>query len=509
MNVGVRQSARLAGLLLLFFRRRVLRVGLLRSRTVRTAAAALALVFFGVLCAAAYQFLEPLALTRELWDLMFEIGTVSLVIWAMGAFLVVKVLFINAADMLELSYQLPVTNRERALAFLMYEAAITAIVVALGFSALAVTSVALLGLEALPHLLTAFVIPAAIVYLGLSVLHHLLVRVWTFLRLGNIAGLLSVIALFMLLVLYSTTMNDTVFAITDDYFEGGGAFQWQSAVSWFWGHSPVLTGAGSLAAIAVLIGVNLVLTPNQYVRQSKFLAVFTGRHARHVLHPYDYCLFRNSQTAVAAVIAVALFAYLLLGGGETNPMWSLAALSTAGLYHYSGTEPLRRLPVSTRSAPAVYARLVKGQAMLLAAFAVPEFLIGAIVDPARMGDSALALLGAASGMVLAVWVSVVFPSEKNNPFSVLLGIACAAVIFGLIVIGLGMLRLPAPVTQLILAVCGLAVIAHSIIEIHDNEMRRRHSEDDQNRPGLAGEFPGDHRDGDRGGPDAAHVLDQR
>jgi hypothetical protein len=505
----VRQSTYLAGLLLLFFRRRVLRVGLLRARTARVAAAVLTLTLFGVLCAAAYLFLEPLALSPELWDLMFEISSVSLILWVMGAFLIIKVLFINAADMLELTYQLPVTNRERALAFLMYEAAITGCVVALGFAALGVTSIALMGFAAVPYLVTAFAIPAATVYLGLSVLHYLLVRIWTFLRLGNIAGLLSVIVVFMLLVLYSTTMNATIIAITDDFYDGAGAFHWQTAVAWLWDLHPALTVTAALLAFAVLIGANLALTPDQYVRQSKFLAVFTGRHARHVLHPYDYCLIRNSQTAVAAIIAVVLFAYLLLAESEFNPMWSLVALSTAGLYHYSGTEPLRRLPTSSHGPVAIYLRLLKGQVMLLAAFAVPQFLIGALVDPMTMADSATAVLGAFAGTVLTIWVSVLFPSEKNNPFSILLGIACAAVVFSLIAIGLGMLHLPVLATQAVLAGCAVAIIAHSIVEIHDNESKRRNREEDQNHRGVTRELPGDHPGRNRGGADAAHVLHER
>ncbi|GAA1689777.1 hypothetical protein GCM10009830_41720 [Glycomyces endophyticus] len=509
MNLRVRQSRYLAALLLLFFRRRVLRSGAFRSRTVRAGAAVLAALLFAVLCAAAYLFLEPLALTPELWELMFAISTVSLVLWVMGAFLVIKVLFINAADMLELSYQLPVTNRERGLAFLMYEAAITGVVVALGFSALAVTSLALMGLAAVPYLLTAFAVPALVVYLGLGVLHHLLVRLWTLLRLGGIAGLLSVIVLFLLLVWYSTTMNATIVAITDGYYDRTGAFHWQTAVASMWDRSPAVALAVSAVAVAALTAANLFLTPSQYVRQSRFLAVFTGRYAGRVLHPYDYCLVRNSQTAVAAVIAVLLFAYLLLAGNGLNPMWSLVALSTAGLYHYAGTEPLRRLPSATRSAAVVYLRLCKGQALLLVAFAVPQFLIGAFVDPVAMADSATPVLSAFAGIVLTVWISVVFPSEKNNPFSVLLGIACAAVMFGLIAIGLGMLHLPAPLTQAVLAACALVVAAHSIVEIHANESKRRNREEVPDHRGVARELPGDHPGRHRGGADAAHVLHQR
>jgi len=43
----------------------------------------------------------------------------------MVAFIFVKVLFLSSDGVLELTYQLPLTNKERSVAFLLFEAAIT------------------------------------------------------------------------------------------------------------------------------------------------------------------------------------------------------------------------------------------------------------------------------------------------------------------------------------------------------------------------------------------------
>ncbi|MFC4337561.1 hypothetical protein [Salininema proteolyticum] len=506
MRLRLGRSMHLAALLLLFFRRRVLRVGLFRARTARVAAGLLGLVLFGVLCSAAYLFLEPLSLSTGEWDLLFDISTTSLVLWVMGAFLVVKVLFINAEGMLELSYQLPVTNRERAVALLLYEAAITGAVAAVGFAALSVTSLVILGVGAVPYILTTLVFPAAIVYLTLSVLYQVSVRLLGTVGLGSVANLLTVLLLFIGLAYYSSTIEDTVFGITDAYLDGAGAFHWQNTIHRLWDASPVLALAASLVAMAVLAAAAMALTPAHYVRQSRFLKLFSGPQARLVLHPYDYCLIRNTQTTVSAIVATVLFVYFLLGG-SINPMWSLPVLAMAGLYHYSGTDVIRSLPTCTDSPVVTYARLLKGQLVLLTAFAIPQAGIAALVDPFALDGTGTVLLSAFAGVVITTWVSVVFPSEKNNPFSIFLGVACAAAMFGLIAVGLGMLKLPAPVTWGVLAFCAALVVAHTIVEIHTNESRRR-NEQDQDRRHIPDGLVDGHGRHHRRGPAGAHVLDR-
>ena len=109
--VRLRHSAVLAGMLLVFFRRRVLRAGILKSAPVRVFVTVAAVLLLGVMCTAAYFFLRPLADQTAVWRLLFDTSTVSLLLWVQVAFLLVKVLFINAEGLLQLSYQLPVTNR--------------------------------------------------------------------------------------------------------------------------------------------------------------------------------------------------------------------------------------------------------------------------------------------------------------------------------------------------------------------------------------------------------------
>ncbi len=103
----LRSSLVLARMLLRFFLRRVSRMGVLRSTPVKVLALAMVATILVTGAIAAYFFLEPMTSEAKVWGLLFEMSTVSVVLWVQIAFLLVKILFLNAAGMLELSFSCP------------------------------------------------------------------------------------------------------------------------------------------------------------------------------------------------------------------------------------------------------------------------------------------------------------------------------------------------------------------------------------------------------------------
>lgn len=477
MTVRLRHSAALAQMLLVFFRRKVLRVGVLRSTPVRVFTVSAAVLLLAVMCTSAYLFLEPVGDDPTVWRLLFDTSTVSLVLWVQIAFLLVKVLFINAEGMLQLTFHLPVTNRERSAAFLMYEAAMTGIVAGIGLVSLAVSGLLLLGPAALPYITASVLLPVVLTYLVLGVLYQVLSRLWSLLRLRRIADVLSVLALFALLALYSAGMKDSYTEISEAYLQDRPHRLWVTAVSWAWQrHGALPTLAVTLLLVAVLVALSLALAPNQHVRQSRYLPVRTRRaRGRELLGPYDLCLLRSAQTVAGAVMATALFGYLLLRP-SVHPLWGLSVLSLGGLYQFTATQALRMLPGARASAWRVYGRLLKAQLVLLAVFTVPALALVLLVDW-RLGlQSGPALLGCLGGAVLTTCISVVFPAEKDNPFSVFLGLSVVAVVLAVSAIGLGMLDLP-PWAVLVCLVGATALFVWYAVEgIRTNESRRRNEE---------------------------------
>ncbi|MEU6970005.1 hypothetical protein AB0A71_20150 [Kitasatospora aureofaciens] len=511
MTVRLRHSAALARVLLVFFRRRVLRIGVLRSTPVRVLVVTTAVLLLGTMCLSAYFFLEPLVGDEDGWDLLFDTSTVSLLLWVQVAFLLVRVLFINADGMLALSYQLPLTNRERSVAFLIYEAAMTGAVAAAGFVALSVSALLLLGPAAVPHLLASIVLPVLLVYLALGILYRLLTRLWSLIGLTRIADVLSVLALFGLLAFYAGRMTQLIPDLSRAYLHQQQRYVWVVTISWAWdryGWFAVLPAVLSVAAVLVVL--TLALTPNRHVRQSRYLNLPTGRLLDRVLGPYDWCLLRNSHTAVGGSMAIALFAYLAFDP-VVNPAWSLAVLSLGGLYQYTATEPLRGMASASAGHASpwrIYGRLLRPQLVLLVLFAVPALVALGVVAPGELAGSWVALAGCVGGAVMTACIGIVFPAEKDNPFSVFLGLSALGVVLGLSAIGLGMLNLPQWAVTGCTAGASALSVWYAVEGIRTSESRRRNEKGTVGRDVRRRGRPAD--SGDRCGDAAVpHALDGR
>ncbi|WP_055495332.1 hypothetical protein [Streptomyces sp. TP-A0356] len=505
MTIRLRHSAVLARMLLVFFRRRVLRVGVLRSTPVRVFVVSVAGLLLAAMCTSAYFFLKPLAGNAAVWRLLFDTSTVSLVLWVQIAFLLVKVLFINAEGMLQLSYQLPVTNRERSAAFLMYEATMTGVVAGAGLISLTVSALLLLGPSAVPYITASVILPVALTYLALSVLYQLLTRLWTLMRLRRISNVLSVLALFALLAVYSVQMTAMIPDISQAYLHKQSRHVWVTSVSWAWHrYGAVPAFAAAMLLVVVLVALTLALAPNQHVRQSRYVNVRVSSRLSGALGPYDWCLLRSSQTVAGATMAVALFVFLLLRP-SMNPVWSFTVLSLGGLYQFTATQPLRLLPGASASAWWIYGRLVKAQIVLLAVFAVPGLATTFAVDPHLFAQSGPALLGCLGGAVMTTCISIVFPAEKDNPFSVFLGLSVVGIVLAVSAIGLGMLSLPPWAVMGFLAGASALFVWYAVQGIQTSESRRRNEAGTVGHEVRRRSHPADH--GDRGGDASVpHVL---
>lgn len=465
----------LARMLLVFFSRKVLRMGVLRSRGARLIAAAGVLTLMTMSIVVGYLFLKPMVSDERAWSLLFEMSTVSAVLWVQIAFLLVKTLFLNAEGMLELSFQLPLTNRERAAAFMLYEASMAGIVAATGFVSLSTASFLLLGPAAVPRIAEAIVFPVVLTYLVLNVGYQLAGRVLLLLGIRRIKNVLLILLTFAGLLAYASHASTLTTRVTTAYLTGGDPLVWVSALSWLSRHNGWAVMAGAFALLAATLALlALWLMPSQHVGQSRYLNVPLGRAVR-LLGPYDLSLIRSAQTWVGASIAATVFVYLSIEP-VTNPMWGLAVLSLGGLYQFAATGPLRTVVVGRTGPWTIYARLVKAQLIVLASFTLPALLALLLIDVRLVAQSPPVLLGCLAGVLLSICIGVLFPAENDNPFSVFIGLSVTGAALGLVGVGLGVLQLP-PVAVTAFVVCALAMFVwYAVHGIRTAESRRRHEE---------------------------------
>ncbi|MDV3221351.1 hypothetical protein [Intrasporangium sp.] len=502
----LRSSLVLAQMLLRFFVRRVSRMGVLRSTAVKVLAVATVGTILVTGAIAAYFFLEPMTSDAKVWGLLFEMSTVSVVLWVQIAFLLVKVLFLNAEGMLELSFHLPLTNRERAAALLLYEATMAGMVSTVGFTSLTAAAVVLLGPAALLRLLEAIVFPMILTYLVLSAAYLLLGRLLSLVGLRRIEHVVLILAMFALLMVYASRLGPLSSQATEAYLSDRTEFVWVAALAWISGrYGPAAMVAVFLVAAAALVALALWATPNQHVRHSRYLKLpFDWPLARR-LGPYDRCLLRSAQTWLAIAVSVAVFVGLCLEP-VTNPLWALAVLSMSGLYQFAATEPLRVLVADGASPWRTYGRLLRAQLVLLLALAVPSVAVVAAVRPDQLVGSGVALAGCVAGVLIAICIGIAFPAESDNPFSVFIGLAVTAAVLGLVGIALGILQLPQLVVIAIAAGTGVLIVWYSVQGIRAFDSRRRNEKGASPRQQRGRGGVADPR-GRSGSSALSHVLD--
>lgn len=455
-------------MLLVFFARRVLNVGALRLRSVRFAVVAAAAVLLVALTAVARQFLLPYSADPEVWHLLFATSTVSLVLWVMVAFLFVKVLFLSSAGVLELTFQLPLTNKERSVAFLIFEAVIT-LGVALTTAVPVMTSAVLLtGPSALGQILTSTLAPIVVVYLALSLCHVAVMRALSAMRTRPVADLLALLGVFGLVVLYSSQLTGLMWQMADP---AASSVAWPTAIDWLAQRAGLPLAMGAVLVVcAFLLVATVSIMPNRHVPTAKYLDIRLPRRVGGLLTAYDWCLLRSQHTFTGSVVGLALYGYLL-AGTELNPLWSLCTLTIGGLYLFSATAPLRAMTGHRQPAWRIYVLTLRPQLLLIGALGVPATLVAAAMGRA---DGLLPVaLGALISATLTTCIGIVVPSEKDNPLAAFVGLSITAVILTLITLGLGMLQLPVPAG--LLGATALFVV-YAIEGVRHDEKRRRHEE---------------------------------
>lgn len=471
-------SVTLSRMLLLFFMRRVMSGGALRSLPARIIASAAVTAMTAVFVGVSYVFLRALEMDKEAWDLLFAMATVSIVLWVQIVFLSTKVLFLNAQGIFELSFQLPLTNRERAVSFLMCEAVIVAAVTGVLSVGLVGASILLLGAGAVPRLFEAVILPAVLTYLVLGAVYQLLARTFARIIFGRIGGPAMILTMFTLLLAYATRLGAMTSETSRAYLERTDAAVWVTFLGWLSRHHGSAVMLLVFAGIAgVLVALTLWLTPNQPTRTSRYIKLtLDGWIFGYRPSGYDHALIRSSQTWLAAWLSLMLFAFLCIKP-IVNPLWGLSILSIGGLYQYAATLPLRVMSGSYRSPWRVYGQLLRAQILLFVIFLVPGTIVVAFVNIDFLVESPFPIVGYLASAVLTQWIGVAFPAEDDNPFSVFVGLITSFSMLGVVGVGSVVLHLSVAVVVVCLVLVMGALVWYTVNGIRNNESRRRHETD--------------------------------
>ncbi|WP_255771675.1 hypothetical protein [Pseudarthrobacter sulfonivorans] len=457
----------------LFIVRRVLGRGLLRSRTAQLSALLLVLLAFAGFCLMSFVIIRQYLGGTGLLEPILQVANASVGFWVLIVYTLIRVLFLKADELLRLSFSLPVTNKERTLAFTLFESSIVLCLTVFIFGAFSLSTVLLEGPRYIPKVLAAIWFPAVTFYLVLSLGYFLLERLLLSVGLARLRGLLVPMVLALGLALafpYSTELSNR---IVESHFNGQVLAAPPLVFALIQGeHGIWLAAALFVAVSAVLLLLIVGAAPRSYVAVRRFFKVLPASLAATKFGAYLLVLVRSFETAVAVAFMFVYTVFAVLQN-IVLPPFVLVLITFQGIYAYSNSEPLRRLATYPGTALRNYLCLVGSQAVLFLALAVPT--VAAAQIQGIEFTTSLMIVGFCLGNILiSTLIGIAFPPEKGNPFTVLMGVVLTVIVVMIVALGLNIFNLSMVMNLLIFVVLNAVVVIYSILGMKRLEMINRH-----------------------------------
>lgn len=466
-------ALQLAGFLSVFLVRRIARRGVLRLPSVRWTIALAGLAAFVGFCAFGVVILRQLISEPEQLSPLLRVVGVSTPLWILTVFTVVRVLFMKASDLVELTFSFPLTNRARTLGFMLFESLVVGLGVMLMLGALVTGTISIGGFGILDQVITCLVMPSTVAYLVASVYYLGLERLLLRLRLARLrAFLVPVVLAATLVALYlgvSTQSESVLFAAVgqgDDYFAVQLLFADIAA-----SHGIMAATGIWLAMLALLVCAVFAIAPRQFDPTRRF-AIVPRLFGPTEFGAYFAAHIRGIETVTVCGISLAGSYALFLADIRLPPIL-LLAVTVQSVYAYVSTEPLRACG-PRRHGPGMRYLLVIGPQLATLAIIAPPISILSALTGARL-DEILAVVGfAVSNVIVLTLAGIAFPPEKGNPFSVIAGAAVAGLVTGTIMLGTNLLGLPPLFTVGVMLALTLIAAALSIAGMDRIERTSRH-----------------------------------
>lgn len=469
----MRPALELAGFLSLFLVRRILRQGVLRSLLFRWTLGLTMLLAFVAFCAFGVVTIRQLIDDPALLSPLLRVAGVSVPLWVLAIFTVVRVMFMKSSDLVELTYCFPLTNRARTLGFMLFEALLVGVGVSLMLAALIAGTIAIGGFGILDDVVTCLIMPTVVTYLLASVYHLALERLLMRFRLARLRAFLVPLVLAATLVaLYvavSAQSEPVLFAAAgqgDAYFAIQLVFADIAAT-----HGLIVATVAWLAAVALLVVAVCATAPRQFDPTRRFALIprllgdteFGAYFAAHA---------RAIETITVSGIVLA-GSYALFVADVRLPPFLLIAVTIQAVYAYVSTEPLRACGPRRHSPIGRYLLLLGPQLAMLLLIAIPTGVLSALTG-SRWDEILLVVGFCASNVVVLTLTGIAFPPEKGNPFSVVVGVAVAALVTGTLAIGTNLLGLPDWFNVATIVLLTLAAAALSLTGMQKIERTQRH-----------------------------------
>jgi hypothetical protein len=431
------------------------------------------LISQGGLTAVAFLLLRDVFVTPEALRLLFESTAVTVGYMTLITFVFVKVLFLKSSGVLDFTRQLPTTNRERSAALLLFESTMVLLATAAVVAPLSIATMVLTGWAGGRLLLSAVVYPMFVAYLLLAVGYNLLTRLLLAMGLARGAQLLTSTVFAALIFAYNARANAFVGSLASVYLDGGTVFTGINAFLMLDDRFGAIAAAAAfIVGVAVAIVLVTSTAPSVPLGSRRFLRVPVPGIGGPAIAVYVAAMFRRWETWFAAVLALGTMVYLIW---VRSAMVAYASgfLLFEGIFVYVATRPISDIgPVRTKASARLWL-MMGAQGLVVLALSAPISLAALAVGNAP--QTVATFYGvAASAIIVLTLVGIALPPEKDNPFSVFLGLAIAAIVVGILLLMVGLLTLPPAALVAVLVGGHLLLIYYSMVGIQSLEGEMRH-----------------------------------
>ena len=476
-------AAQLFELLKLYSRymiRSVMTKGILRRKEIRWAAAGLALLWLAGVPVFVYIYFkkmgggDPSSLNAGRINEIYGAGLTSLIFYCLLLFLIMKTLFGKATGLAELTEQMPVTGRMKAVSFLSFEMAASAI------AAFCLMCPGLVGIsfavssQAFVPLILHYILAPLLVFSALNVVWQAVGSFMRLLKLPRYASIVSSSVFAMLIVVFSVNgikwsmTAQSHFAVREDKIT---FLTFVADIASQYGY--LSCGLLLAVGIAVLMFLALLLTPKYYQLPENFVYNPLPAVAKN-----DFMLF----LAYVVRLPVNIEALFLCIGYQIasycshdygNILMCLVLLVCAAVYQFAnGIEEQWRMKRG-ESAGYLYLCLLVSQILYAGFFWLISSIVLAAGGHFEIQKCLTSFIAIIVGSIIFFFFCIAFPSTKNNPFSVIVGVSSVMFSIFVLLLGVSIFELTGAALYCLCAVSIVILMIYSVWGIQTDIKRRK------------------------------------
>lgn len=413
----------LCGVIITFFKRKVMGLGVLRYRIFRILFLILLLSMVGGMTVLTCQLWESTGSTVEQTTIVLDVYALTGMMWTFCCFLFIKILFLKTPSFLSFACQFPVTKRETRAALLVFELLIALMVILVVSAPVVLSLLYQYGLSFFQRILYNILFMSTTFYLILDVIYVLMEYILQRFRITKLRGVVMLcIHTVLLIICYVWGFNQVTESLLWGYAENAGT----SPILMFAFLSEkfgvlvaivaYLVGVGLLAAVILSVPVETENYTNQYLKLGKKSAGRIG-----MLPSYIRCVTRDVDSYNYIILAYFIFALVTMMG-DKNSLYAIVILSLNGMYLYVHTEGVRFLQLQKRySVIRDYCSLLAAQVFHAVLVSLPMTAVYLLVFGNFKGCFTVYMVVCFSNVTM-ICVGILFPTKKDNPFSAILGI---------------------------------------------------------------------------------------